>query len=305
MGEEGTSPTGARTYHGDVRVGPVRRSTGFGSLRGATVLLTGAGGALGDALADALAAEGANLVLSDLDASDLEQRASRLRRGGVRVSVHAANLLRDDGIDGLMDAVGGELGPIDVLVSNAGIETNSRFDRLAGEDIDAQLGIHLRGPMMLTRALLPGMLDRGRGHVVIVSSLNGKLPFPRKAAYSAAKAGSIAFVHSLRRDLRDEPVGVSVVCPALVRGGGQAERAIEESGAKPPARAGSCTPRDCGAAVVKAITTGRPEIAVSSRPTSALAALQWSFPRVADHALELTGMPGFWRRIAAREESTS
>jgi short-subunit dehydrogenase len=264
--------------------------------------VTGAGGALGDAFVDALSMEGSNLILSDLDASALEERASRARGKGVSVDVRPADLLRDDGIEGLVDAVNQASSSVDVLVSNAGIETNSRFDRLAREDLDAQLGIHLRGPMMLTHALLPGMLERGRGHVVIVSSLNGKLPFPRKAAYSAAKAGSIAFVHALRRDLRDEPVGVSVVCPALVRGGGQAERAMEESGAKPPARAGSCTPEDCAAAVVKAITTGRPEIAVSSRPTAALSALQWGFPRAADRGLELTGMPGFWRRVAAREE---
>ena len=280
----------------------MRRPVGFGSLRGATVLLTGAGGALGDAFVDALAAEGANLILSDLDASALDERASRARGRGATVEVVAADLLSDEGIDELVRAVEDAPGPVDVLVSNAGIETNARFDRLAREDLDAQLGIHLRGPVMLTHALLPGMLERGRGYVVIVSSLNGKLPFPRKAAYSAAKAGSIAFVHSLRRDLRDEPVGVSVVCPALVRGAGQAERAIEESGAKPPARAGSCTPEDCAAAVVEAITTGRPEIAVSSRPTALLSALQWGFPRAADRGLELTGMPAFWRRVAAREE---
>lgn len=283
----------------------MRRSSGLGGLRGATVLLTGAGGALGEAFMDAFAAQGARLVLSDLDAGALEPRAARLRERGVQASVRAANLLEDDGIDGLLEAVEGDLGPVDVLVSNAGIETNARFDRLTREDIDAQLGIHLRAPMLLTHALVPGMIRRGRGHVVIVSSLNGKLPFPRKAAYSAAKAGSIAFVHSLRRDLRDEPVGVSVICPALVRGGGQAERAIEESGAEPPSRAGSCTPEQCAEAAVRAVTDGRPEIAVSERPTSPLAALQWGFPRIADHALELTGMPAFWRRIAAREEGSS
>lgn len=281
----------------------MKRSGGFGSLRGATALLTGAGGALGEAIAGSLASQAVNLILSDLDADALERQAERLRARGARVSVQAANLLTDEGIDDLAAAVEGGLGPVDVLVSNAGIETNARFDRLTREDIDAQLGIHLRAPILLTHLLLPGMLARRRGHLVIVSSLNGKLPFPRKAAYTAAKAGSIAFVHSLRRDLRDEPVGVSVICPALVRGGGQAERAIEESGAEPPARAGSCTPEQCADAVVEAVTEGRPEIVVSERPTAPLAALQWGVPRIADRALELTGMPGFWRRVAAREES--
>jgi short-subunit dehydrogenase len=264
------------------------------------VLVTGAGGALGEALARAFAAEDASLLLSDLDEAALRRLAATLEPDG-EVAIRAADLLDDAELDALVEAVEGELGPVDVFVSNAGIETNDRFVALRGDEIDAQLGIHLRAPMLLTRALLPGMIRRGRGHVVIVSSLNGKLPFPRKAPYAAAKAGSIAFVHALRRDLRGEPVGVSVICPALVRGAGQAERAIESSGARPPRQAGTCTPEQCARAAVRAVKEGRAEVAVSERPTAPLAALQWGFPRIADYALELTGMPRFWRQVAARE----
>lgn len=156
----------------------MRRSGGFGDLHGAAVLLTGAGGALGGALADAFVAEGARLILSDLDASALEQRAARIREQGGQASVRAANLLENVGIDGLVEAVEGDLGPVDVLVSNAGIETNARFDRLTREDIDAQLGIHLRGPVLLTHALVPGMIRRGRGRAADSSARRPAVGLP-------------------------------------------------------------------------------------------------------------------------------
>ena len=272
-------------------------------LQGAGVLLTGSSGALGEPLADMLAARGARLFLSDLDGEALKRQATRLRDGGASVEVRAADLLDDCQLDSLIEEACRHLRHVDVLIVGAGVESNARFDRLERHEIEAQLGIHLRVPMLLAHALIPSMIARGRGHVVVVSSLNGKLPFPGKAPYAAAKAGSIAFVHALRRDLRDQPVDFTVVCPALVRGGGQAERAIEESGIEPPSRAGSCTPEECADATVEAIVQGKAEVAVSPKPTAPLAALQWSYPQLADRALELTGMPDFWRRVADKAEA--
>jgi short-subunit dehydrogenase len=156
--------------------------------------------------------------------------------------------------------------------------------------------------MRLIHTAVPGMLERGRGHVVVVSSLNGKIPFPCKVPYSAAKAGSIAMVHALRREYHDRPIGFSVVMPALVTGGGQAARAMQSSGVTPPQRAHTATAEQCAEAIRDAILENRPEVAVSSRSTGLISALQWSLPTVADRLLERSGMPNFWRKVAAKRQ---
>lgn len=265
------------------------------NLEGRTVLLTGAAGALGTATASVLAEAGARLALSDLPGEALEQAAERV--GGVALP---CDVLDDEQLQALPDRVDG--GP-DVVISSAGIEFNARFHEVDASDLDRQLAIHLRAPMLLIRAALPGMLARGHGHVVVVSSLNGKIPFPRKVPYAAAKAGSIAMVHALRRDYRDEPVDFSVVMPALVTGGGQAARAMTQAGVDVPRLAPTATAEQCAQAIRDAIVHNRAEVAVSSTPNAPLAALQWAFPRAADRLLEATGMPDFWRRVGDRGRS--
>lgn len=276
-------------------------------LRGTNVLLTGAAGALGTATARLFAEAGANLALSDRDPEALARTAEIAAAFGVRVAAIECDVLDDDQLGGLVARAETELDPLDVVISCAGIEFNAFFEDVAFEELDRQLSIHLRSPMQLIHSAVPGMLERGRGHVVVVSSLNGKVPFPCKVPYSAAKAGSIAMVHALRREYHDRPVGFSVVMPALVTGGGQAARAMESSGVKSPKGAPVATAEQCAKAIRDAIVENRAEIAVSSRPTAVIAALQWSLPTVADRLLEKSGMPDFWRRVAAmrRTEAAS
>lgn len=274
-------------------------------LRGANVLLTGAAGALGTATARLFAQAGANLGLSDRDPEALAQTAKMARDHGVRVAALECDVLDDEQLRALASRAEADLGPLDVIVSSAGIEFNAFFEGVSFAELDRQLAIHLRSPMLLIHSALPGMLERGRGHVVVVSSLNGKVPFPCKVPYSAAKAGSIAMVHALRREYQDRPIGFSVVMPALVTGGGQAARAMESSGIAPPKGAPVATAEQCAEAIRDAILHNRAETAVSSRPTAVIAALQWSLPTIADRLLERSGMPDFWRRVAATAQRQS
>jgi short-subunit dehydrogenase len=280
------------------------QESAFTDVRDINVLLTGAAGALGTATTRLFAQSGANLALIDRDKSALEKAAGAAAKHGVRVAALECDILDDDQVVAVVDRAQSELGPLDVVISSAGIEFNARFGSVPFEELDRQLAIHLRSPMHLIHATLPGMLERGRGHVVVVSSLNGKVPFPGKVPYAAAKAGSIAMVHALRREYHDRPVGFSVVMPALVTGGGQAARAMASSGVKPPSRAPTATAEQCAEAIRSAIVDNRAEVAVSSRSTALIAALQWSVPTVADRLLERSGMSEFWRRVSAPREGT-
>ncbi len=271
----------------------------LGDLRGTTALVTGAAGLVGGHLAEVLAGRRANLVLTDVDQESLEQRAGELRGRGARVEALASNLMEPDELGGLVGRAEEALAPVDLLVNNAYVELTSRFDRLSTEELEVQLGVNFHAPLVLARAALPGMRERRRGHIVNIASLTGKLAFAYKAHYTAAKAGLIGFSHALARELAGEPVGVSVICPALIAEGGVSEEAREE-GVKPPRLAGTCSPRDVAEAVVEAVLEGKAEIAVSSRPTAGLSALQASAPSLAWRILKATGMPAYWAALAER-----
>lgn len=266
-------------------------------LREATALITGASGLIGGHVADALAERGSRLVLTDVAGDALQDRVARLRDRGIEAEGISCDLLDPQQLERLIERAEQALGPVDVLVNNAYVEMTSRFDRLSPEELDVQIGVNFRAPLVLTHAVLPGMLERGRGHVVNMASLTGKLAFAHKAHYTAAKAGLIGFSHALDRELAHDPVSVSVICPALVQEGGVSEKADAE-GVTAPRLAATCSPREVAEAVVEAIVEGKTEITVTSRPTAVLSALQASAPPVAWRILRRSGMPRYWRKLA-------
>jgi short-subunit dehydrogenase len=127
------------------------------------------------------------------------------------------------------------------------------------EQIDQMLEVNLRAPIALARALTPGMVERRRGHVVFMSSLQGKASTPVSSIYCAAKFGLRGFSLALREDLRSYGVGVSVVLPGFIRDAGM----FADSGVKLPLGVGTRSPGDVAAAVVRAIEHNRAEILVA------------------------------------------
>jgi uncharacterized protein len=119
--------------------------------------------------------------------------------------------------------------------------------------------VNLRAPIQLTRAFLPGMIERGRGHVVLVSSLSGKVASVGTSLYSSTKFGLRGFAAGLREDLHLSDIGVTVVCPGFVRDAGM----FADSGAKLPSWLGTVTPEQVAEAVVKGIERERAEIDVA------------------------------------------
>jgi short-subunit dehydrogenase len=219
-------------------------------LQGSTVLLTGASGGIGQAIARALDERGARVLVSARRAEQLERLAAEL---GGRPQVLQADLTYD------APSLADRAGAVDVLVANAALPASGPIDDFSPEQIDRALDVNLRAPIQLTRALLPGMVDRGSGHIVLVSSLAGKVASVGSSLYSATKFGLRGFAAGLREDLHDTGVGVTVVFPGFVSEAGM----LADSGAKLPRWVGTRKPDQVAGAVVRGIEEDRAEIDVA------------------------------------------
>jgi short-subunit dehydrogenase len=217
------------------------------------VLVTGATGGIGGAIARALDARGARLVLT----GRREQQLAELRAslGEERVELVPLDLAEPDGPARLAEAAGA----VGVLVANAALPASGRVEDFTPGEIDRALDVNLRAPIQLTRAVLPGMLERGSGHIVLVSSLAGKVATLRSAVYSATKFGLRGFAAGLREDAQQSGIGVTVIFPGFVSDAGF----FAESGVKLPRWVGTRTPEQVAAAVVRGIEQERAELDVA------------------------------------------
>jgi short-subunit dehydrogenase len=222
-------------------------------LAGQKALLTGATGGLGRAIAEALAGRGAQLLLSARKRDALEAMAEDLPGEGHRV------LPADLAEPGAAEQLAAEAGAVDVLVANAGLPGAGWLTDFSPDEVTRALRVNLEAPMLTARALYPGMVDRGSGHLVFVSSLSGKAASPRSSIYNATKFGLRGFALALRTDLGPKGVGVSLVSPGFIRDAGM----FADAGAKPPAGLGTGTPEQVGRAVVKSIERDKVEVVVA------------------------------------------
>jgi short-subunit dehydrogenase len=221
-------------------------------LQGATVLLTGASGGIGQAIARALDERGARVLLTARRTEQLEQIAAEL---GGRPQVLPADLTKAGDAVALADRAGA----VDVLVANAALPASGSIDDFSTAEIDRAIDVNLRAPIQLTWALLPGMTERGRGHLVYVSSLSGKIASAGSSLYSATKFGLRGFAAGLREDLHDSAVGVTVVFPGFISEAGM----FAEAGVRLPRGVGTRKPEQVADAVVRGIEGGRAEIDVA------------------------------------------
>jgi short-subunit dehydrogenase len=215
-----------------------------------TVLLTGASGGIGRAIARAAAPTARELVLSGRQTAVLDSLAGQL---GARVI--ACDLSVREEVERLAE----QAGPVDVLIANAALRSGGLLDEFSQAQIDEMLEVNLRAPIALARALTPGMVERRRGHVVFMSSLQGKATTPVSSIYCAAKFGLRGFALALREDLRPHGVGVSVVLPGFIRDAGM----FADSGTKLPFGVGTRSPEDVADAVLSAIERNRAEVEVA------------------------------------------
>jgi short-subunit dehydrogenase len=219
-------------------------------IQGSTILLTGASGGIGQAIARALAARGGRLILTGRRAEVLEPLAQEL--GGRALAVDLADRAAPERLVA-------EAGDVDVLVANAALPASGTLDDYTLEQIDRALDVNLRAPIALAKLLAEPMAARGRGHLVFISSLSGKSAQPGGSLYSATKFGMRGFALGLREDLRDGGVGVSTVFPGFIRDAGM----FAEAGVELPKGVATRSPQDVAAGVVRAIEQNRAEVDVA------------------------------------------
>jgi short-subunit dehydrogenase len=238
------------------------------SVLSGNVLLTGATGGIGHAIARAFAAQGAQLLLTGRRAEVLEPLAAEV--GGRAI---ACDLSDRADVERLL----AEAGDVDVLVANAALPASGELTELTQEQIDRMLEVNLRAPIAIARALAPGMIERRRGHLVFIASLAGKAASPASALYSATKFGLRGFALGLREDLRPHGVGVSTVLPGFIRDAGM----FADAGIELPRGVGTRSPEQVAAGVIRAIERNRAEVDVAPAPLRAGAAFAQVAPQIA------------------------
>jgi short-subunit dehydrogenase len=260
-------------------------------------ILTGASRGIGSHIALALAGEGINLALVARSADALEEVREKVLSLGVKAVTIPTDLAETAQVEALPEEAERKLGPVDILVNNAGVEHTSPYEEYPREKIYAAVNINLLASMLLTHAVLPGMLARGRGHIVNMSSLAGKIGLPYQTPYATTKAGLIMFTHSLRAELMDKAVGVSVICPGFVADDGMYVRR-ENSGESAPAAMKPTTMKKVVTAVIDAIKQNTPERIVNPLPMRPMTALRELIPGIMPRVHKVLGITDFTRKMS-------
>ena len=186
------------------------------ALAGQVVLITGASRGIGAAIAVACAEAGADVAAGYLGgASGAEATVRAVRDRGRKSAAFQADVTREDQVDGMVREVLDHFGRIDALVNNAGVMPESRVIDMTTEQWKKVLDVDLTGAFLCSRAVLPSMLERGSGAIVMIASRLGQIGFAGVAHYAAAKAGLIAFAKSLAKEVGPSGVRVNTVAPGV------------------------------------------------------------------------------------------
>jgi NAD(P)-dependent dehydrogenase (short-subunit alcohol dehydrogenase family) len=245
------------------------------SLTGKVVAITGGGRGIGRAIAQALVREGARVAVGDLDRDSAEQTAAALGEPAVGLPLDVTD---HGGLIAFLDEVEQRLGPIDVLVNNAGIMPVTPLPDESAESIARQLDLNLRAVIHGTQEAMRRMVPRRTGHIVNVSSVAGRYGFPHLATYCATKHGVVGMSEAVRHELRGTGVEVSVVMPSVVN--------TELAAGLADSRVKSVEPEDVAAEVVSALRRPRFDVFV---------------PRSNGPLIKLTSpLPRTWREAIAR-----
>jgi short-subunit dehydrogenase len=270
-------------------------------LKEATVIVTGGSRGIGPHIAEALAAQGAKVALVGRSEPELQANARRLSKSGTEVVAFPADVTSPAERRELIEAVEERLGSVDVLINNAGGDLQREFHNLTEDEIQGVLELNLTSAVMLTRLVLTRMLERGRGHVVNVSSMAGRVSFPYTEAYAAAKDGLIAFTRVLRADYGDRGVSASTLILGPVGEVGVGARTAEEIGLKLPP-VGLVSPAKIGKLTVRAIRKDKAELAVLPGPGKFLRGLIDRFPGLGPAMNRATGTKKTMATVAEYRE---
>lgn len=272
-------------------------------LRGCNAILTGASRGLGIHIARALAREGVNLALVARSATALGKVREEILSFNVKAITIPTDLSETEQAETLVGKAESELGPVDILVNNAGVEFTAPYEEYPPGEIKKAVNVNLLAVMLLTHAVLPGMLKRKRGHIVNMSSLAGKIGVPYQTPYSTTKAGLIMFSQTLRSELMDKPVGVSVISPGFVAKDGMYARMKKDIGPSPKLLKPTTTDKVADA-VIRSIRKETAELIVNPLPIRPLIMLREAVPGIAPYLHNKIGITNFARELFASRSNS-
>ncbi|MBN1791474.1 MAG: SDR family NAD(P)-dependent oxidoreductase [Bacteroidales bacterium] len=260
-------------------------------LDGKKVLLTGGSRGIGPIIAESLAKRGADIILTARSDTKLSEVVTRLNKSGFNVLGLPVDLRDSSQREQLVIDVMKNFGTIDILINNAGIETEGAYAELSWASIRENIEVNLIAPMELTRLILPGMINKKSGHIINISSIAAKSGGPYDAVYSGTKAGLAEWSRALRLELTGTGVHFSTIFPGYVREVGM----FAQFGVKSPWIIGSCSPSQVAKAVINAIDKGKAEIIVNSRPLRYIFMINELSPGLGDWLMRISGAVDFQR----------
>ncbi len=237
------------------------------TIRGKLALVTGAAAGIGRALAGELARQGADLMLVDVNERGLARAAVEAAQFGGRVTIRVANLASSDEVSQIADLVHDKAGGLDILVNNAGVAYYGLTHQMADDQWQKVMAVNLLAPLQLTRQLLPLLLANDQAHVLNVCSIAGLVGVARLAAYNTSKFALVGFSESLRAEYGPRGLGVTALCPGLVRTG-LFETAMTGGGKTVPRFPGwlMASPQRVARRGVRAIRKNQGTVVVSAGP---------------------------------------
>ena len=262
------------------------------TLKGKFVLLTGGSRGIGSIIAEALAKRGAHLALAARSVEGLNSVAEHLQSFGIQTMVVPVDLSQTSEQQKLVKNVLEGFGRIDILINNAGLETEGAYLGLSWEEIQKTVEVNLLAPMSLTYQVLPHMLERKEGHIVNIASVAAKIGAPFAATYSGTKAGLAEWTRGLRLELKGTGVHFSTVLPGYINEVGM----FAKFHLKSPGLLGSASPYQVANAVLKAIEKEKLELFVNSSPVRLLNVACEISPTLGDWLKKVLGVVKFQRK---------
>ena len=184
-------------------------------LSGKTAIVTGGASNIGKAICEGLAAEGANVVIADVDEAQSLHTVAQLESSGAQAIFVQTDVGSREQVQAMTDAAIDRFGQVDILVNNAGWTNNALFINKSYDDFEREVDINFWGPIHCVKAAAPGMIERGSGKIVTIGSDAGRVGEYNEAVYGACKGGMITLTKALAREFGKHGINVNIVCPGL------------------------------------------------------------------------------------------